>query len=231
MNRTLSIFKNITILNIILIAVIIFLSSYVLLPNFKSNIRYELPAGEKIFNQKNITIPEIEIPSPSDYTIIAEKNLFHPERQIPVEKKEVDSNSLPQPDFIVYGTVISDDASIAFLEDTKAPWSTPGRGRRQTILRKGDTLSGFTLKEITSDKIVMVKGDESIILYVHDPQRPKVRGEQSKIKVSTSQTKTVPESIRKIISPSKPKSAPTTPLREVDQRVMDIIEKLNKNKR
>jgi hypothetical protein len=36
-------------------------------------------------------------------------------------------------------------------------------------------LSGFTLKEVDTDKIVMMRGEEKMMVYLIDPQKPKKR--------------------------------------------------------
>jgi len=51
-----------------------------------------------------------------DYAVIPEKNLFHPDRIIPVEKKEV---TIPRPEFVLYGTLIVDDVRIAISATKK----------------------------------------------------------------------------------------------------------------
>jgi len=173
MHKLKYIFRNINLLNIILITAIIILSNYTVLPMFNMNIKYTLPAGKKIVGDDEKPA-ESHIPSLTDYTMIAEDNLFHPGRKIPVEKK--DEQPLPKPDFVLYGTLITDDLSLAYLEDLKVPRSTPGRGKRQTAMRKGDSMSGFTLKEIETEKIVMVRGEERIELKVADSSKPKIRG-------------------------------------------------------
>jgi len=159
-----------------LIAVIIILANHIILPMFNKSVTYKLPAGKKIISDKDEKPDESHVTSPSDYTIIAEENLFHPDRKIPVEKKA--EQPLPKPEFVLYGTLITDDLRLAYLEDLKAPYSSPGRGRRQTVLKIGDTISGFTVKEIGTDQIVMVKGEESLIVNVIDPDIKKNRGIQ-----------------------------------------------------
>ncbi len=168
-----TIIRNINLLNIILITAIIILANYTVLPMFNMNIRYTLPAGKKTIGDTDEKPADNHIPSLTDYTMIAEENLFHPERKIPAEKK--DEQPLPKPEFVLYGTLITDDISMAYLEDLKAPHNTQGRGRRQTVLRKGDTMSGFTLKEIETDKVVMLKGEERLVISLNDPSRPKTR--------------------------------------------------------
>jgi len=182
--------RNINLINIILIAALILIGNYTVLPIFNLSFKYKLPAVKKIKVDQNEKPVESQIPSPTDYALIAEENLFHPDRKIPVEKK--DEKLLPKPDFVLYGTIITDDLSLAYLEDLKAPRSTPGRGKRQTTLKIGNTLSGFTLKEIETDKVAMVRGDERIIIPLNDPSHPKDRKESGITAVTPQQPMQAP---------------------------------------
>jgi hypothetical protein len=166
------IFKNINLLNIILIATIIVLANYILLPIFNKSVKFKLPSVKQTTGNNEEKPAESQIPFPSDYIMIAEDNLFHPERKIPETKGD---QSLKKPEFVLYGTLITDNISLAYLEDLNAPNSTEGRGKRQTVLKKGDALSGYTLQEIEADKIAMVRGDERMVVYLNDPTNPKKR--------------------------------------------------------
>jgi hypothetical protein len=202
MHKLKYIFRNINLLNIILIAAIILMAKYTILPLFSINIKYTLPAEKKIVHEKEGIPAESHIPSPSDYIIIAEENLFHPERKIPVEKK--DEQPLPKPEFVLYGTMITDNTKLAYLEDKKSPHTTTGRGKRQVTLRKGDSLSGFTLKEIEQDKVVMVRGDETIIVNVTDSKKERSIEGTSKAQQTPTQRTPAP-------TPSIPKRVPPKP--------------------
>ena len=220
-------FKNITVLNVFLLIAIISMANYSLLPFFNTQIKYVLPSQKPPAETAEGKQAEFPSPSPSDYTIISEENLFHPQRIIPPEKKvEVE---LPKPDFILYGTMVSDDLSIAFLEDLKAPRNTPGRGKRQVALKKGDSFSGFTLKEIEQEKIVMLRGEETIIVTVIDPQKPKRRAI-----VTPASQKTPgqpPQKTQKQTPASKPASKQSQPAQEWsslppgDERMRQLFQK------
>lgn len=204
MTKSKYLFKNVTILNILLIAAIILMANYTVLPLLHIDIKYTLPFQKKTVDEKEVMPVEHNPPSPSDYMIISEANLFHPERIIPPEKKE--EPPLPKPDIVLYGILIADDISLAYIEDLKAPRTTQGRGKRQIPLRKGDTFSGFTLKEIETDKIVMVRGEEKMTVFVHDPHRPKTR------EVVTTASQPTPGQPARPLSPTQaPSSKPYTP--------------------
>jgi hypothetical protein len=173
MNRLKVLLRNINLLNVILVVIALLIANYVVLPLVDIKIKLNPSNPKNIQEIKDEMISDVPSQSPSDYIVIAEHNLFHPQRIIPPEKKE--EQPLPKPEFVLYGTLISDDISIAYMEDKKSPRSTPGRGKRQTALKKGDTMSGYTLKEIDHEHVVMVKGEESLIVKVIDPGMKKDR--------------------------------------------------------
>jgi hypothetical protein len=168
-----NILKNINILNIILISAVIAFAAYSVFPTLEMKVKYALPSAKNIEGTEEKENGEPKIPSLTQYASIADENLFHPERRIPPEKK--DEPPLPKPEFVLYGTMISDDLSLAYMEDMKAPRNTPGRGKRQVALKKGDSMSGFVLKEIDPDKVTMVRGEEKLIVAMNDPQKAKAR--------------------------------------------------------
>jgi hypothetical protein len=86
---------------------------------------------------------------------------------------------LPKPEFILLGTIITDDIKLAYLENLKEPYSTAGRGKRQRSLRIGDTLSSYTLAEIYPDKVVMVKGEDKIEVNLTDSKAQKTRSSET----------------------------------------------------
>jgi hypothetical protein len=220
-------FKNITVLNVLLLIAIISMVDYSLLPFFNTHIKYVLPSQRPPAETAEGKQAEFSPPSPSDYTIISEENLFHPQRIIPPEKKvEVE---LPKPDFILYGTMVSDDLSIAFLEDLKAPRNTPGRGKRQVAVKRGDTFSGFTLKEIEQDKIVMVRGEEKMMVAVVDPQKPKTRASvatTTSAKPGTTSASVSQQQKQPVASKRAQPVQKAYPLQEApDQRIMDLFQK------
>lgn len=157
--------RHITVLNLILSAAALLFFLYPLSSRLtmapKLDITQKTMAGNG-FNQAGTG--EFAPPQPVEYAVIAEKHLFHPERRIPPEKKaEVE---LPKPEFIVYGTLITDAMKLAYLEDKKSPRTTHGRGKRQTALRIGQSMSGYTLKEVYNDKIIMAKGEDMLEVKV-----------------------------------------------------------------
>ncbi len=193
--------RNINLLNISLLIFILLMANYMLFPFFDIKVKFTPSALKKTPAPEEKDTVQGRIPLPSDYMIIAEQNLFHPERKIPTEKKE--EQPLPKPEIVLYGTLITENLGLAYLEDKKSPRTTPGRGKRQIVLRKGDTLGGFTLKEIETDKIVMVKGEETIVVKVIDPTVKKVR----ETSLATPQPSSPPGTVQR-----SPASTQRTPL-------------------
>jgi type II secretory pathway component PulC len=165
--------KNINVLNIILLVAALLLAGYIVLPLLNVKVKYVPAIPKKQSAAKEEKPAQSQTSNPTDYTIIADQNLFHPERKIPPEKKQ--EVAQPKPEFVLYGTMITDNMSFAYLEDKKSPRSTPGRGKRQTALKQGEAMSGYTLKEVAHDKVTMVKGEETLTLKVIDSSIKKDR--------------------------------------------------------
>jgi hypothetical protein len=165
--------RHINPLNIILVASAVLIALGALSPYFYPQVRYTLPTA-KVPAVEEEKAPEVVAtgPSMSDYMVIAEQNLFHPERKIPAEKKE--AQQLPKPELILYGTFISDGMSIAYVEDKKNPKTSPGRGKRQTVMKKGDAVSGFVLKEIEVDRIMLSRGEETMVVHLNQGDKPRM---------------------------------------------------------
>lgn len=166
------ILQNITVLNIILMAILLTLGYTTVLPLVDMDIQLALKTPKKIETEEAPSNEPAQTPMLTDYMIIAEQNLFHPERKIPEKKEE---KQLPKPEFVLYGTLITEEASIAYMEDMKAPHNTAGRGKRQKAIQKGSMFSGFILSEVHHEKVVMVRADERIEVRVTDQQNKKQR--------------------------------------------------------
>jgi len=174
--RMSSILRQITVLNCILLVCILAFAYFILAPIFTVDVKVpsaSSAAVEAVGPEKEQAAEPVVNPPMQDYAVIPEKNLFHPDRIIPVEKKEV---TIPRPEFVLYGTLIVDDVRIAYLSDKKAPRTTPGRGERQVGLKVGETLSGYTLKEVLPDAAVLARGEDRIEIKIISPENKKNRG-------------------------------------------------------
>ena len=166
------IYRNVNPLNIILLLVLCFSPWGRLSPYFYAQVKYTLPAAKLPPAEEEKPPDAAASPSMTDYMVVAEQNLFHPDRKIPPEKKE--AQQVPKPELILYGTLLSDGMSVAYVEDKKNPKTSPGRGKRQTVMKKGDVVSGFVLKEIEADRIMLARGDETMVVYLSQGDKPRV---------------------------------------------------------
>lgn len=164
--------NNFNLLNIVLITGIILMLYYLLFPALKTEIKFTLPAAKESHVEAIKPPSAVASPSLIDYAVIAENNLFHPQRRIPAEKTAAEA--LPKPEFVLYG-IMSGPPAVVFIEDLRAPISTTGRGKRQRRLQVGDTMSGYTLVEIGKDKIVMARDDDRIEVKATDLKQSKTR--------------------------------------------------------
>ena len=160
--------RSTNLLNLILVAIAAFLAIYALYPMMHLKVTFKSPAVEQAPALQEEKPAAGQSPPPSEYVVVAEQNLFHPERKIPVEKT---AEAQARPDVILYGTLIADDLRVAYIEDRKSPQSSPGRGARQTAVKQGQTVSGFLLRSVETDRIVLARGDEQIIVYLTDARK------------------------------------------------------------
>lgn len=164
------IIRHASLLNALLLVIFVITALSVFLPLTKMNLKYSLPKVEKKTPAGETKEAEKgDAPTPADFAVIGEMNLFHPERITPVDKKA----ELPKPELVLYATMVSDGAQFAFIEDKKNPGTTPGRGKRQAVIKKGEAVSGFVVTEIAPDRIVLVRGDEQMTVHLSDGEKRK----------------------------------------------------------
>jgi hypothetical protein len=164
-----SILNNINILNGLLSAAVLVLACLTVIPFLNPDIHIRVPQVTKTIIPIGTQTIVPASTSPVDYALISEQNLFHPERKIPPEKAE--EKAIPRPEIVLYGTLLTSDVSIAYIEDKKAPKTTPGRGKRQIAVQKGHNINGYILQQIEPDRIVFVKGDDRILVRLEDGEK------------------------------------------------------------
>lgn len=163
------VFGNINILNLLLLGAAITFFLGLDYPLLRKQVFVE-PVEAKVIAIEN---EEKMAPEGSayyaDFVSIAEKNLFHPAREIPKAEKAV----VPKPELRLYGTLMTDDLSIAYIEDKRSPYSTPGRAKRQTALKKGSSIGGYVFQEIEANRIVLVKGKDKLVFTLDENEKRK----------------------------------------------------------
>jgi hypothetical protein len=207
--------RHVNVLNLFIIAAAIGFYIYFLNPLLMTPVSLELPSPKEMSLETESSADQTKEPSISDYTLIAEQNLFHPDRLIPLEKTEKTekkaAQSAPRPELVLHGTMILNGLKMAYVEDKKAASATPGRGTRQLVVKEGDSISGFILKQVTESMIVLVNGEEQMILYLDEMKDRK--GEiPGSTRVLPSATTVQPSAIPRQQSLSPPvQRTPATP--------------------
>ncbi len=97
------------------------------------------------------------------YSNIAMRNLFSPTRSEAPPSPVAPTASLPKPN--LYGVVVREGASIAYLEDPVT--------KRVAGYREGDAIAGGTVQTISSDRVVLVRPEGNVDVRLHDPSRPR----------------------------------------------------------
>ncbi len=114
------------------------------------------------------------LPPLSDFTVIEDKNLFHPERipqrppPLPDEPKPP-SGDISKTNFVLQGVILLEKGkSIALLQEPKL---TEGKVKPLT---KGGMIGDYVLKEVKSDRVIMALGNEKFEVILHRPKKPPV---------------------------------------------------------
>ncbi len=169
--------KHLNILNIFLIFAVL-IAGTILYLNYLKIQDFSLPESYGTASASENSKTKVKTPSSpktpdlagiSDNSIISEKNLFSPDRKY-VEKAGGNGEpvSKSKPDIILYGTIVDRDRRLAFVEDRKNPYYTPGRGKRHKVLKIGDEISGFRVTRITENALVLSADDESYVYNIEE---------------------------------------------------------------
>ncbi|MEN6331212.1 MAG: hypothetical protein ABFD57_04390 [Smithella sp.] len=159
--------KNMNILNLLLLAASTGLFFTLVYPLLDADVKVNIPrAKAESVKQEAKILPAENPPTTLDYIVVTEKNLFHPQRRMPLSKAE--EEMVARPEIIFYGAIISGEKKIAYIEDKKNPYSTPGRGKRQRTVAQGTVIGGYTLKEVNPETIVLVRGNDRMVVNLRD---------------------------------------------------------------
>jgi len=164
---------------------------------------------------------------------VAEKNIFNPDRKEfspPTPPSQEIAISTPRPQIFLYGVVISEDYQSASIIN---PGRTLHKGERETkTVKVGDSVGGYKVAKILSDRITMEGAGEAFDILLYDPQAPKRRS------VITADSKPAPvtsapvASAPPLTSPEKPspaqapaeKVSPPAPPKEPAERAKESIQ-------
>jgi hypothetical protein len=111
------------------------------------------------------------------YVLIAEKNIFAPERKdfriIRPLGAELAKKPLVRPKIILYGVTFSGDYQSASIVNQGRPLQ---KGEREmTTLKIGDRIGEYQLAKILPDRIMMETPEDTFEVLLYDPKMPKKR--------------------------------------------------------
>jgi hypothetical protein len=225
-----TVLKSINLLNLGLLAIAVAGIASVVVPMADIAVNPAPPAPDPSVMQGSLPVPDSRTPAYADYAPITEQNLFHPSRRYDPSR----AKGMPRPDVILYGTLITGDMRIAYVEDRNSPRTTPGRGKRQIALKKGDTLSGYLLNVVEKDRIELSQGEDRIVVHLSDLKR--ARSDETTRSISpaassqpATQTSQTPAASRPGVQPrttktvpqaaAQPKTVPAPPQSSVQRRM------------
>jgi hypothetical protein len=107
------------------------------------------------------------------YKPIAEKNIFHPERQEFSVTGAEQSKPSARPQIALYGVVVAGEYQSATIV---SPGKSLGKGERDArTVRLGDLIGDYKVEKIQEDRIVMESAGDSFEVLLYDPNAPKRR--------------------------------------------------------
>lgn len=172
--------------------------------------RTDLPklGGTQTTKQETVMVVE-NMPTNLDYVIVTEKNLFHSERKAPSENA---ASQISRPEIIFYGAIITGETRIAYIEDVRNPYTTPGRGKRQTPVVQGSMIGGYKLTEVNPETLVLMRGDDKMVVNLRDQKDRKDAEATTGKKPSAAAAKPKAPSIPQLpVMPQMPVVQPTGP--------------------
>ena len=102
-------------------------------------------------------------PAGAAYPTIAARNLFSPTRSEAPPAPVTPVVTIPKPN--LYGVVVREGASVAYLEDPLT--------KRVAGYREGDAIAGGTVQTISSDRVILARPDGAVDVRLHDPSKPR----------------------------------------------------------
>ncbi len=168
----------------------------------------KIEGSQLVGGQKEPTTPE-------SYILIAEKNIFNPERKdfpiITSPIAELPKKPLVRPKIILYGVTFAGDYQSASIANLNRPVQ---KGEREIMtLKLGDRIGEYQLTKILPDRIMMETQEDTFEVLLYDPNMPKKR--------MPIKTETKPPTITSTLPPSTPTPAEAPkpePTREITRR-------------
>jgi hypothetical protein len=108
------------------------------------------------------------------FNVIAEKNIFNPDRkEFSSAAAGAAAKPVTRPQIALYGVVIVGEYESATIVN---PGRALQKGERETkTIRVGESVGDYKLAKILPDRIVMEGGEDSFEVLLYDPRSPKRR--------------------------------------------------------
>jgi len=131
------------------------------------------------------------------YQIIVQKDLFRPSRT--EYKPDIAKATLPpSPPPKLFGVLIMENNKIAILEE-------PSSKRRKNY-HSGDTIGDFIVSEIEKDKVILLRGEEKVVVSLREIKTISPPARQGAVPQRPAQRPITPQR-----PPASPTPAPTLP--------------------
>lgn len=182
-----------------------------------AGIKREIPKKPEARTEKVLPGPAVaEILPPEAYKAVAEKNLFHPDRQeFPVSAAPDQTRPAARPQIQLYGILIGGDHQAATVVN---PGRTLAKGERETkTVKVGDRIGEYSVAKIQEDRIVMESAGDSFEVLLYDPNAPKKR-----VEVRTPAPQVAVTSSAAGPSPPPPPGTPAPPVAAIPPRTPPI---------
>lgn len=129
----------------------------------------EFPAAESL-----PALPVAEgSPIRESLMVIAEKNIFHPDRKEFDLPAAVPAKPAARPSIQLFGVLISNDLKAVSIANPSKPLP---KGERETKMMKiGDRVGDYQLTQIMADRIILEAPGDTYEVLLYDPKSPKKR--------------------------------------------------------
>jgi hypothetical protein len=97
-------------------------------------------------------------PEFKDFKIILDRNVFDPSRSQRSSREERGRRVQPPDRLALMGVLIDNGKAVAFFEGSQREYNTE--------LQRGETIDGYTITNIRTDRLIMQKGNQRIDLPV-----------------------------------------------------------------
>ncbi len=152
--------RNYFLINVILFIILVFLGFSFYKVWFQpldipTQLTQQQPPADKkaTVARKQLTIDE------AAYNVIVKKDLFRPSRSAPPSE---DASKVPssKESPVLFGTVITADQKSAILEDRST--------KTRKLYHINDSVAGFIISDIQEEKVILLRGDETIEVKLRD---------------------------------------------------------------